>query len=296
MTPALLLGIPLVVFSALLAPVQSPPDDGGVFDIEARHGSGAAELDARRSRPAVEARAPMVGFRRAPSTPPRARLLLPSCRGNELPGASPADTMCPQAMQLCAGTADPLDRMFWIYAGPPGVARPTPEQWEAIGQACLTPEQAGGQQAVPVVTGEDFRRLPLPAGRVHIQPSSGQVLVNVPTNVYVEAGQVVLPTTVLGAQVRVRATPISYGWTFGDGGILRTSDPGAAYPDLRTTHTYRRAGMVGLGLTTTYRGEYSVAGGAWQPIDGTASVLSPPQPLTVVEARAVLVDGTVGGS
>jgi hypothetical protein len=51
-----------------------------------------------------------------------------------------------------------------------------------------------------------------------------------------------------------------------------------------------------LTLTTVYRGEYSVAGSAWTPIAGTASVDSPAQSLTVVEARARLVDDTVPGS
>jgi hypothetical protein len=153
--------------------------------------------------------------------------------------------------------------------------------------------QAGGPAAVPVVTGEDFRRLPLPAGQVHVQPGSGRTLVNVPTNVYVEAGVAVLPTTVLNTPVRVRARPVEFVWGFGDGARLRTSDPGAAYPDLRTTHTYKMPGAVRVVLTTVYRGEYSVAGGPWTPIAGTASVDSPAQPLTVVAARAELVDDIV---
>jgi hypothetical protein len=182
--------------------------------------------------------------------------------------------------------------MYWIYLGPPGVARPAPDQWVPAGQVCLAPQQAAGPQ-VPVVTAEDFRRLPLPAGRVHVQPGSGRTLLNVPTNVYVEAGVAVLPTTVLGFPVRVRATPVEYLWGFGDGDQLRTTDPGAPYPDLRTTHTYTVPGTVSLTLTTVYRGEYSVAGGAWLPIDGTASVNSPAQSLTVIEARARLVDDTL---
>jgi len=160
------------------------------------------------------------------------------------------------------------------------------------GQVCLSPAQAGGA-AGPVVSLEDFRRLPLPAGRVHVQPGSGRTLVNVPTNVYVDAPVAVLPTTVLGTAVRVRATATEFVWAFGDGSGLRTADPGAAYPDLRTTHTYTQPGSMQLSLTTVYRGEYSVAGGAWIPIAGTAQVDSPAQPLTVVAARAELVDDTV---
>lgn len=210
-------------------------------------------------------------------------------------GVPQAGGSCQQAAQLCAETADATDRMYWFYEGPPGVANPAADQWVQTGQACLVPGQGANQAAavVPAVTAEDFRRLPMPAGRVHVQPGSGRTLVNVPTNVYVEASVAVLPTTVLGLAVRVRATPVEYGWSFGDGKSLRTSDAGAPYPDLRTTHTYTSPASVRVGLTTVYRGEYSVAGSAWMPIAGTASVVSPSQPLTVVAARAELVDDTV---
>jgi hypothetical protein len=274
-----------------------PSDLDGVFDIEARNRADSAELQAYRLMDSdMERSAPVVRIRgRGSDVPPPARLLLPACGGNELPGGEPADTLCTQSVSLCAATPDPNDRMYWIYLGPPGVGIPAIDQWAPAGQACLSSQQAAGQgaQDALVVTGEDFRRLPLPAGRVHVQPASGRTLLNVPTNVYVEATVVVLPTTVLNTPVRVRATPVEYLWAFGDGGRLRTSDSGAPYPDLRTTHTYTIPGTVRLTLTTVYRGEYSVAGGPWLPIDGTAQVNSPAQPLTVIAARTELVDGTV---
>jgi hypothetical protein len=142
-----------------------------------------------------------------------------------------------------------------------------------------------------VVTAEDFRRLPLPAGRINVQPPNGRTLINIPTNLYADAGSVVLPTTVLGQPVRVRATPMRFRWTYGDGEALTTTDPGAPYPVLRTAHTYRQPGKRTLGLTTTYSGEYSVAGGAWLPIDGLATVNSPGTGLTVLAARNQLVAG-----
>jgi hypothetical protein len=165
------------------------------------------------------------------------------------------------------------------------------------GQQCLAADEAArqGVAPVPVVTAEDFRRLPLPAGVVHVQPGNGRTLVNVPTNVYLEATTRVIPTTVLGRPARVRATPVEYRWTFGDGGVLRTADQGAPYPDLRTTHTYTAPGRVPVGLTTTYRGEYSVAGGPWLPIEGTAQVVTPPVVLTVVAARSELVASPLSG-
>jgi hypothetical protein len=145
------------------------------------------------------------------------------------------------------------------------------------------------ERAVPALTLEDFRRLPLPAGEVHVQPPSLRTLVNVPTNVYVDAETVVLPTELLGTPVRVRATPTRFRWSFGDGGTLETTDPGAPYPDLRTAHTYRAPGSVSVRLTTDYAGEYSVDGGPWLPVVGTAQVTSPAVTLTVLAAQAELV-------
>jgi PKD repeat protein len=139
--------------------------------------------------------------------------------------------------------------------------------------------------ALPVFGVEDFRRLPLPAGVVHVQPPNGRTLVNVPTNVYVDADEVVLPTQLLGFPVRVRATPARFTWRFGDGHAMTTTDRGAPYPDMTTTHTYTRPQTARIALTTVYTGEYSVAGGPFQPIDGTATVQSPAAALTVLAAE-----------
>jgi len=214
--------------------------------------------------------------------------VVPACPGTGLDSGA-AGELCSSATQYCALQGE-QGISFWVFT------RPVSGQagWRLAGQQCLRPQEAGADGAggvvVPVVTAEDFRRLPLPAGVVHVQPGNGRTLVNVPTNVYVEAATRVLPTVVLGQAVRVRATPVGYRWRFGDGAVLDTTDPGAPYPDLRTTHVYTSPGARPIELTTTYRGEYSVAGGAWLPIEGTAQVTTPPVTITVVAARAELVD------
>ena len=211
-----------------------------------------------------------------------------------IPCYQPGAAVCRRDAQVCAPSPDGAPRtLYWIFTGPPGVAVPTADQWQLTDNACLSPAEAAaaaqGGAAVPVLSAEQFRRLLLPAGVVHIQPANGRTLVNVPTNVFVVARSNIIPTTVIGRAVRVRATPTSFDWTFGDGQQLHTADPGAPYPDLRTTHTYTAAGSLRLALTTTYRGEYSVEGGPWLPVDGTAAVVSPAQALTVVAARSELV-------
>jgi len=184
--------------------------------------------------------------------------------------------------------------MFWIFIGPPGVTRPVPTQWVRTGQVCLRPDRVTAGSTVPEFTARDFRRLPLPAGGVNVQPPNGRTLINVPTNVFVDADVTIINTTLLGFPVRVRATPARYSWSFGDGGRLVTEDPGAAYPDLRTTHTYTTPGQRRVELATSYTGEYSVAGGPWLPIDGEATVTSPAVTLTVLAAQSRLVDGPLG--
>ncbi|HET9653741.1 MAG TPA: hypothetical protein VFP72_00160 [Kineosporiaceae bacterium] len=214
---------------------------------------------------------------------------VPACGANSPNLAQPADVLCPETAALCSATTDPNDSMFWVYQGPPGVTRPAPGQWRFVGQACL--HANGGTDPLRIgLSLNDFRRLPLPAGTARVQPPTLRTLVNVDTNVYVEARPVELTTTLLDQPVRVRATPVRFTWTFGDGGTLRTADPGGPYPRMTTTHVYRQPGTPTLRLVTSYTGEYSVAGGRWLPVDGEAEVASAPVTLTVVQTRAELVD------
>ena len=94
----------------------------------------------------------------------------------------------------------------------------------------MSPAQAGRLPGLPPFTLRDFRRLPLPAGGVNVQPPNLRTLVNVPTNLYVQAEVTTLTTTLVGFPVRVRATPVAYRWAFGDGAGLVTDDKGAPMP------------------------------------------------------------------
>ena len=220
----------------------------------------------------------------------------PACEGNDPNSATSLGTLCPEALTLCASTPDPYDIGYWVYTAPanqPADAR----DWQATGGlACRGPGTKGkaAPAAVPVVTVEDFRRLPIPAARLEVQPADGRTLINIPTNLYAGAKSVILPTTVLGQAVRVRATPTRFRWSYGDGTGRVTSDAGAPYPDLSTAHVYRTPGKPVLRLTTTYSGEYSVGGGGWLPIDGVATVASPAGALRVFSAQNQLVGAPVG--
>jgi hypothetical protein len=180
--------------------------------------------------------------------------------------------------------------MFWIYQGPAGVAAPTPGQWQMVGQVCLRAGQFVGRE-VPAFTLQEFQRLPIPASRIRVQPATRRTLVNVETNVYADSHPVIIRTTLLGLPVRVRAIPVKFTWSFGDGTSLRTRDAGAPYPRMTTAHVYRQPGRRAISLVTSYAGEFSVSDGPWLPVDGEVEVSSATVVVVVHEARAHLVDG-----
>ncbi len=45
-----------------------------------------------------------------------------------------------------------------------------------------------------------------------------------------------------------------------------------------------------IGLTVTWFGEFSVNGGAWQPVSDVGTTVSEPQAVTILEAHSVLTD------
>ena len=285
---------PLILFTALflsLITISSiswadTPDSL----INARADRDSAELWARqRDREAQERR--HSDSTQASNQVRLVRAYVPACEGNWPYSPESLGTLCPAAVTLCAGSDHPGDLAYWVFTAPAGAPRENRASWTPTGEYTCRGARDGNdpEAAEPVVTVEDFRRLPIPAADIKVQPADRRTLINIPTNLYAGAAAVVLPTTVLGQAVRVRATPVRFHWTYGDGSARTTADAGAPYPELRTAHVYRDPGTRTLGLTTTYSGEYSVAGGAWLPIDGVATVNSPGTDLTVLAARNQLV-------
>ncbi|WP_250443985.1 PKD domain-containing protein [Actinotalea sp. C106] len=146
--------------------------------------------------------------------------------------------------------------------------------------------------AEPVVlSAEQFRELPLLASAVEVQPGHGRALINTDLIVFTVGEPQELSTTVLGVPVAVRATPAQFTWDFGDGTVLQTADPGAAYPDHTVAHPYGSTGTFAVQLTTEWSGQFQVDGsGTWLPVGGTATTVSPAFEVTVESARAQLVD------
>ena len=173
-------------------------------------------------------------------------------------------------------------------------ADPEPLAW----QACLTKQEAkhlGG--VTPGMVQHAFQRLAWPASELVVQPPKGKTLVNFDTNFYTTNTHPTTQTvTLIGRSVTIEATPTQYTWHFGgsDGvteedGELSTTDPGAAYPDLRVTHRYTRVGAVTPSVDTTYTGRYRVGNGTWRAIPDTLTVPGAAVDLLVVSATPHLV-------
>jgi hypothetical protein len=130
---------------------------------------------------------------------------------------------------------------------------------------------------------------------LHSQPEGGWALVNLDTYYAVQwpargvaPGQVAR-VRLLGHQVAIRPTVVTYLYDFGDGARQRTADAGGTYPAGKVTHLYQRAGEVTVGVTARYSADFSVDGGAFRPLDDTVDIAGPTRTITVYQTRAQLI-------
>lgn len=220
-----------------------------------------------------------LGSRSRTESPPTTVVRTPAC-GRNGPEGSFGDDFCGASRNNC-----PPGQTFsttWTRTGDAA-------QWVNQGTRCTTDPTDAAPVVLPTVTVSDLRRVGLPASPVHLQPGDGQALLNVPLILRTTGGTVVRDTTVLGFPVRIRATPTSWTWDLGDGTRLGpTSDPGRPYPRQTLTHTYTSPGDRTVTLTTTWSGEYSIAGLPYRPVEGTATTVSPGIGVHVLAGRNVL--------
>jgi len=153
------------------------------------------------------------------------------------------------------------------------------------------------QQRVVEVTPDRFQSFPILASRVITQPKSFS-LRNGNAHMYAVPNPQTFDVEIFDQPVRVRAIPTSYLWSYGDGQSRQLQqpgkpDPGHTFDELTdTSHVYKETGDFEIRLSTAYRGEYSVNGGTWLPIPGTANVPSEPMPMSVWRTKKLLVDQT----
>ncbi|CAL8898474.1 PKD domain-containing protein [Kocuria varians] len=156
-----------------------------------------------------------------------------------------------------------------------------------VGQAQAEDANDDGYVPLPVFTLQDFQQLAVAPAENHAQPAP-DTLKNMNTNVYAVAQPQTFETTLGGYPVSVRAYPVQYTWNYGDGTTLGptplTGSPladGAWDVPTDISHVYTRTGDFQITLTTSFYGEYNIAGTGWQPVNGYNQVTSPPVALSV---------------
>ncbi|CAB4879988.1 unannotated protein [freshwater metagenome] len=96
----------------------------------------------------------------------------------------------------------------------------------------------------------------VPTGGVSYQPSF-QPLVNVPVFFWCDLPPIFkTKVKIIGETIDVVMRP-GFTWSFGDGTFESTTDPGAAYPDGKITHTYSKAGTYIVTLITSWNGTFA---------------------------------------
>lgn len=162
-------------------------------------------------------------------------------------------------------------------------------RWRDLGLVCVGPDGPVTVGDVERALREEFERL-LPSLRPSTQPSQG-VLPHLP--VLFHSGQPgAWPEsrhTILGHAVVLRPR-VTWSWTFGDGGILTTGEPGSRYPHTAVSHVYRSGGLMRVAVVAHWTASFELDDLGVFPVRD--AVLQQAQiAVEVGQARAVLVPG-----
>ncbi len=134
-----------------------------------------------------------------------------------------------------------------------------------------------------------FQELPLPQLTTRQQPP-GNALVGLPVIFYTDdPTEQTFTVDIRGFTVVIVARATAFSWDTGDGTVLTTTEPGAAYPHQTITHDYA-SGSYTASLTTTWGATYTVDGGVPATVPGTTTTAGPPVTFTVLQARTVLTN------
>ncbi|RZU62697.1 hypothetical protein EV380_2299 [Zhihengliuella halotolerans] len=163
----------------------------------------------------------------------------------------------------------------------------------------------------PDLVAQEFRRVEIPrptlvmAGEIEDEQVPGKMwgaaLRGTHLNMWADAADHTLGTTLLGVEVTIRATPLNYTWDYGDGQAKTSAYAGgpvtagaaarAADSGTATSHQYEATGFYPVSVTTTYAGQFKTPTSDWIPIPGVATVTSPAKTATIWKSETRLVSG-----
>ncbi|WP_413317325.1 hypothetical protein AA0Z99_11060 [Agrococcus sp. 1P02AA] len=133
-------------------------------------------------------------------------------------------------------------------------------------------------------------------GELIVEPD-GWGVVGTPTNFYATAETHTMDGTLFDAPLRVRWTPTSYRFDYGDGTVEETTAAGAAWrgaeeawTETTTSHAYATTEDVTASVTVIFTAEVD-AGGGWFSVPGSLPVDAPPVSVKVFQVDTVLTDG-----
>ncbi|WP_309080944.1 hypothetical protein [Zhihengliuella sp.] len=163
-----------------------------------------------------------------------------------------------------------------------------------LGEAEVSESDAEATMDNIVLTQAQFRSLPLASAGIQFQDEVegwGVALVGHHVNVWADSEAQTLTTTILGTEVEVRATPIEYRWSYGDGRTRTVAEPGGPRPEdadpyefsTVTSVVYEETGNYDIGLETVYTGQFRYNGSPWLPVSGVAVVPSDPRGVSIWE-------------
>lgn len=178
----------------------------------------------------------------------------------------------------------------WILWG-----RPEGGVWSILATQCHagTPPVPTGPtaprpQVTPGMVLREVRRMGLPSVQIQVQPARA-TLVNFDTIFYATRPTFDRSITLIGYDVDIAATAVTYTWKTGDGGSMRTDGPGGPFPSKEIVHRYSKAHVtVRPSVDVTYRVRFRIDGGGWQTIGQPLTAAGPATALDIKEAAPVL--------
>lgn len=138
-------------------------------------------------------------------------------------------------------------------------------------------------EQIPGQVQQQFASLPIDGGQVAFEEELlGFGLIDRHTNIFAEVETQTFSEELLGIEVEIRVIPVEYHFDYGDGTTRTSATPGAAAqlgPEAElidaqtaTSHVYESTGTYPVAVTSTFIGEYRIAGQSWTPIAASTQV------------------------